>query len=239
MDGDPPDGRADMTPLPAAPDGVARRTFVRDNTALLPVPLCPEIVLHVAAEALPLWEKTEQELGEIGLPAPFWAFAWAGGQALARHVLDRPELVAGRRVLDLGAGSGLVGIAAMRAGAAHVTASDPDPWAIAAIGLNAAANGVNVTAAAGDGLDTDASAFDVVLIGDLFYEKPLAERVLAFVERAHGNGAAILIGDPGRSYLPRNRLVRLAEYSVPTTRALEDSEIKRTAVWSPGSPSQG
>ncbi|WP_132805696.1 class I SAM-dependent methyltransferase [Tepidamorphus gemmatus] len=238
MDGDLPDGRAGMTARPVAPDGMARRSFVLDNTALLPVPLCPEILLHVADEALALWQRTEQELDEIGLPAPFWAFAWAGGQALARHVLDHRDTVAGRHVLDLGAGSGLVGIAAMRAGAASVTAIDPDPWAIAAIGLNAAANGVNVTAVEGDGLDGEASGFDVVLIGDLFYEQPLAERLLAFVERAHRGGAAILIGDPGRSYLPRHRLVRLAEYSVPTTRALEDSEIKRTAVWSPGWPAR-
>lgn len=213
--------------------------FVLDNTTLLPVPLCPEIVLHVAAEALPLWAKTEEELGEIGLPAPFWAFAWAGGQALARHLLDRPDLVAGRRVLDLGAGSGLVAIAAMRSGAARATASDPDHWAIAAIGINAAANAVSVTATDIDLLDGDAAGFDVILVGDLFYEKPLAERVLAFLDRSQANGAAILIGDPGRSYLPKDRLVRLAEYSVPTTRALEDSEIKRTLVWSLAAARQG
>lgn len=228
-----------MTHLPAAPNGQARRAFVLDNTTALPVPLCPEIVLHVADEALALWARTEAELDEIGLPAPFWAFAWAGGQALARHVLDHPALVAGRRVLDLGAGSGLVGIAAMLAGAAHVTASDPDPWAIAAIGINAAANGVTVTATAADLLDGDAAGFNVILVGDLFYEKPLAKRVLAFLDHAQAAGATALIGDPGRSYLPKDRLLRLAEYSVPTTRALEDSEIKLTAVWSLAPARQG
>lgn len=221
-----------MTPLPAAPDGRARRAFVLDNTTPLPVPLCPEIVLHVAAEALPLWAKTEEELGEMGLPAPYWAFAWAGGQALSRHVLDHPDSVSGKRVLDLGAGSGLVAIAAMLAGAASAMASDPDPWAIAAIGINAAANRVAVTATDLDLLDGDVDGFHTILVGDLFYEKPLAERVLAFLDRAQVGGAVVLIGDPGRSYLPKARLVRLAEYSVPTTRALEDSEIKRTAVWS-------
>lgn len=223
-----------------APDGAVRDTddraaFICDNTRPRPVPLCPEITVRVADEALPLWRKTEEELGEMGLPPPFWAFAWAGGQALARYVLDHPEAVRGRRVLDLGAGSGLVAIAAMRAGAASATAADPDRWAAAAIGLNAALNGVRVDVAAADLLDGPLDILEAVpetvLVGDLFYEKPLAGRVLRFLDRCRDAGATVLIGDPGRSYLPRARLEKLAEHGVPTTRALEDAEIKRTAVW--------
>lgn len=205
--------------------------FVHDNTIPRPVPLCPEIAIRVADEALPLWTKTEEELGEMGLPPPFWAFAWAGGQALARHVLDHPETVRGRPVLDLGAGSGLVAIAAMKAGAASAAAADPDTWAAAAIGLNAELNGVCVTAVAADLLDGPVGDYRTILVGDLFYEKPLAERVLGFLDRCREAGAIVLVGDPGRSYLPKERLEKLAEYGVPTTRALEDAEIKRTAVW--------
>jgi predicted nicotinamide N-methyase len=210
---------------------VWRTEFVHDNTMPRPVALCPEITLRMADEALPLWTKTEEELGVLGLPPPFWAFAWAGGQALARHILDNPGFVSGRTVLDLGSGSGLVAIAAMKAGARSATAADPDPWAVAAIGLNAALNRVRVSACGDDLLESATSGFDTILAGDLFYEKPLAGRVLAYLVRAAGAGAEILIGDPGRSYLPSDRLVKLAEYGVPTTRALEDADIKRTAVW--------
>ena len=221
--------------LPAAPP--ARITdpiaFIRANTRLRAVPLVPEIVLHVADEAVPLWSKTEDELGEAGLPPPFWAFAWAGGQALARHILDTPHIVAGRDVLDLASGSGLVAIAAMKAGAARARAADIDPFAREAILLNAAANGVVITPLADDLLATavvDVSA-EVVLAGDIFYERDTAARALAFLARHHGRGATVLIGDPGRSYLPRERLTALAEFHVPVTRDLEDAEIKHTKVW--------
>ncbi|ESR22569.1 class I SAM-dependent methyltransferase [Lutibaculum baratangense] len=209
----------------------ARRAFVEANTLVLPVPHCPEIRLHVADEALPLWEKTEEELGEAGLPPPFWAFAWAGGQALARYILDNPETVSGRRVLDLGAGSGLVAIAAMKAGAASALAADTDPWAEAAVALNASLNGVAVTSSTQDMLDGGTEGFDLVAVGDLFYERPLAARVLAFLDRAMEAGAGVLVGDPDRTYLPRERLRHLALYEVPTPRALEDMEIKKTSVW--------
>lgn len=209
----------------------SRRDFVAANTAVRPVPHCPEILLHLADEALPLWEKTEEELGQIGLPPPFWAFAWAGGQALARYLLDNPGVVAGRRVLDLGAGSGLVAIAAMKAGAAHALAADPDPWSAAAIGLNAELNGVAVDATTADLLDGPAPKADLLAVGDLFYEKPLAARVLGFLDRCRAAGAEILVGDPGRTYLPRGRLSHLATYEVPTPKALEDLEIKQTAVF--------
>jgi predicted nicotinamide N-methyase len=207
--------------------------FVQSNTRLLAVPLAPEIRLHLAEESLPIWQRSEEELGRIDVPPPWWAFAWAGGQALARHLLDHPALVAGRRVLDLGAGSGLAGIAAMKAGAAHVIAADIDAYALAAIALNAAVNGVTVETMDADVLSAWPAGFDVVLVGDLFYERPLAERVLAFVEAAHAEGVAVLVGDPRRAHFPKDRFVEVAQYSVPVTRDLEDAEIKRSSVWRP------
>lgn len=204
--------------------------FIRANTMLLAPPLVPEVRLHLAHEALPLWEKTEEELGELGLPPPFWAFAWAGGQALARYILDDPALVSGGRVLDFASGSGLVAIAASKAGAAEVTASEIDRFALTAIAANIEANGVRVTIAEADAIGSD-EGWDTVLVGDAFYEKPLAERLLGWLQALAGRGATVLVGDPGRTYLPKQRLTRLATYDVPVTRALEDAEIKRTSVW--------
>ena len=206
--------------------------FIRAETRLRPVPLVPEISLHVADEAVPIWHRTEEELGELGLPPPFWAFAWAGGQALARHVLDHPDAVRGKRVLDFASGSGLVGIAAMKAGAAGVTCADIDPFAVAAIALNGEANGVVLTPVQDDLIGRD-DGWDTVLAGDIAYERDLAEKVFAWLLALAGRGATVLIGDPGRTYLPKDRLEKLAEYSVPVTRELEDMEIKRTAVWRP------
>lgn len=208
-----------------------RAGFIRANTTVLAPPLVPEVKLHLAHEAVPLWQKTEEELGEIGLPPPFWAFAWAGGQALARHVLDHPPLVAGKRVIDLAAGSGLVGIAAMKAGAARVLAGDIDAFACAAASLNAALNAVALEVTGADLLTAPAPDCDVILVGDLFYEQALAARVLAWLAEAEARGIPALIGDPGRSYLPREQLTRLGEYRVPVTRVLEDAEIKLTSVW--------
>lgn len=204
--------------------------FILAETRLRPVPHAPEIVLHVADEATELWQKTEEELGEIGLPPPFWAFAWAGGQALARYILDHPETVRGRRVLDFASGSGLVAIAAMKAGAAGVTACDIDPFAVAAIGMNAKANGVAVTSLAADIVGQD-GGWDTVLAGDICYERDLAARVTGWLLDLSSRGATVLIGDPGRSYLPKDRLESLAVYEVPVTRTLEDSDIKKSSVW--------
>jgi predicted nicotinamide N-methyase len=211
-----------------------RKAFIRANTRLTPVPHVPEISLYVATESVPIWLKTEQELDAMGLPPPYWAFAWAGGQALARHVLDHPEIVAGKRVLDLAAGSGLVAIAAARCGAAPVVAADIDAFTDPAISLNAEANGVYIEILTQDLLDRPAPSeprYDVILVGDLFYERDTAARALAFLDRHAASGSRVLIGDPGRTYLPKDRLTRLAEYSVPVTRELEDMEIKRTSVW--------
>ena len=204
--------------------------FIHAETRLLPVPHTPEISLHVADEATELWQRTEEELGEIGLPPPFWAFAWAGGQALARYILDHPETVRGRRVLDFASGSGLVAIAAMKAGAAQVSACDIDSFAIAAIQLNAQANGVTVTPVQADLIGQD-GGWETVLAGDICYERDLAERVTDWLFRLSQRGATVLIGDPGRSYLPKDRLERLDMYEVPVTRTLEDAEIKKTSVW--------
>jgi predicted nicotinamide N-methyase len=209
-----------------------KSAFIRANTRLRPVPLTPEISLFVADEAVPLWHKTEEELGEAGLPPPFWAFAWAGGQALARYVLDTADLVRGKAVLDLASGSGLVGIAAMKAGAAAVTVADIDAFACAAAALNAAENGVMITTSGNDLLaGGKPDRWDVILAGDIFYERDTAQRAYAFLSAHAAQGATVLIGDPGRSYLPRDKLRRIADYSVPVTRDLEDAEIKKTAVW--------
>jgi predicted nicotinamide N-methyase len=204
--------------------------FILGNTTLISPPHVPEVRLHLADEAHELWRKTEEELNEIGLPPPFWAFAWAGGQGLARYILDYPTTVAGRRVLDFAAGSGLVGIAAARAGAQSVLAADIDPYSAAAIHLNARTNAVALDYAGADLIDRD-DGWEIVLAGDVFYEKPIADRLIAWFERLARRGAVILIGDPGRSYLPKNRLLPLAVYEVPVTRALEDAEVKRTTVW--------
>jgi predicted nicotinamide N-methyase len=206
-------------------------TFIRANTKLIAPPLVPEIKLYLAEETLPIWQKTEEELGEMNVPPPFWAFAWAGGQALARFLIDNPHEVAGKRVLDLGSGSGLSAIAAMRAGAASVLAADIDAMASTAVALNAAANDVEIDATKEDLLVGQPCGFEAILVGDLFYERKLADRTLKFIETGAGAGATVLVGDPQRNYFPKARFEVAAEYSVPVTRELEDAEIKRTAVW--------
>ncbi len=205
--------------------------FILANTRLLPPPLVPEIRLHLAEESLPIWRKTEEELGEMGLPPPYWAFAWAGGQALARYILDHAGQVAGKRVLDIGAGSGISAIAAARSGARCVAAADIDAIAVSAMRLNGAANGVEITATTDDWLSGASPDGDILLVGDLFYERPLAERVMAFVRRRAAEGSLVLVGDPRRSYFPTDDFAPIMHYEVPVTRELEDAEIKRAAVW--------
>ncbi len=208
----------------------AKRDFVVANTRLVAPPLTPEIRLRLADEAVPIWRKTEEELGAMGLPPPFWAFAWAGGQALARYALDHPALVRGKRVLDFGSGSGLVAISAALAGAAEAQASDIDAFAVAAIEANAGENGVAVAARLEDLVGAD-EGWDAVLAGDVSYEKEMAEAVTAWLASLARRGAAVLIGDPRRTYLALDRLETVIEYRVPVTRELEDSEIKRTGVY--------
>lgn len=207
----------------------SERDFVRDHTAIAAPPLVPEIRLHLAAEITPLWQATEATLHRSQLPPPYWAFAWAGGQALARHLLDRPALVAGRHVLDFGAGSGVVAIAAAKSGA-RVTAAEPDPFALAALALNATLNDVTIAVADNDVLDDDGT-WDAVLAGDMCYERPLAGRLIAWLAARARAGALVLLGDPGRAYLPTAGLQALARYWVPTPLDLEDREARETTVW--------
>jgi predicted nicotinamide N-methyase len=207
-----------------------RAAFIRAETRLLAVPHAPEIRLYVAEEATALWQKTEDELGEMGLPPPFWAFAWAGGQALARYILDHPAIVQGRTVLDVASGSGLVGIAAAMAGAREVQGADIDAFAAEAIAINAEANGVRVTPRLADLVGTD-EGWDVVLTGDIFYERDIAERMWPWLAALEERGATVLIGDPGRSYLPKDKVEQIAQYRVQVTRELEDAEIKLSRVW--------
>jgi predicted nicotinamide N-methyase len=246
------DAPVSMPPWPSSLE------IIRSSTGLKPVPLVPEIRLYQASEPIELWQRTEQVTGRTGLDPPFWAFAWAGGRALARYLLDHPEAVSGKHAIDVASGSGLVAIAAVMAGAADVTAYDIDPLAAAAIAINAEANGVTVPAVCADLLEAEgppaSSAIppasdavhtgqtalldtrgrpdpDLVLVADAFYEKELADQVLRFAERNRARGSAVLLGDLGRTYLPRARLVPLASYDVPGLLAMEGADTKRTTVW--------
>ena len=235
----PEPGRRDLSAHPRDEMGAmleaprTAREIVRTSTRLRSVALVPEIRLHQASEPISVWQRTETATGRTGLEPPFWAFAWAGGQALARYLLDHPETVRGRPVTDIASGSGLVAIAAARAGAAVVAAYDIDPLAVAAITLNAAANDVTVLAVGADILDEDADGTEVLLVADAFYERELAGRVTRFLERGQAQGADVLVGDFGRAYLPRDRLSPLATYDVPGLAAVEDSDVKRTTIWAP------
>ncbi|MGD0605854.1 MAG: 50S ribosomal protein L11 methyltransferase [Streptosporangiaceae bacterium] len=211
----------------------AARDIVRASTRLRSVALVPEIRLYQASEPISVWQRTETATGRTGLDPPFWAFAWAGGQALARYLLDHPETVRGRPVIDMASGSGLVAIAAARAGAVAVTAYDIDPLAVAAIALNAAANDVTVLAVGADILADEVAGTEVLLVADAFYERALAGRVTRFIERGQARGADVLVGDLGRAYLPRDRLSPLATYDVPGLAAVEDADVKRTTIWAP------
>jgi len=210
--------------MKSAPDD-----FIRANTTLGAPPHVPEIRLYLADEAHELWHKTEEELDQIGLPPPFWAFAWAGGQGLARYILQNPEITAGKNILDFASGSGLVAIAAAMTGAHHVLAADIDPWAATAITLNAQINNVGISSTEENLIGKD-DGWDVILAGDVFYDQDLAVSLIPWFESLANRGAKVLIGDPGRAYRPKSGLVELQVYSVPVTRVLEDSEIKRTAV---------
>lgn len=212
-------------------DPQSRRAFILANTRLQSPPHTPELRLHLADEITPIWRMTEEALEEIGVPPPFWAFAWAGGQALARYILDHRDEVADRSVIDFASGSGIVAVAAAKAGAARVLAADIDGFCGAALSLNALANDVVTDFTDQDLLDSPPPEADIILAGDICYEKPLAARVMAWLQAGARNGTRVLIGDPGRTYFPRDGLVQLAEYQVPTTRELEDMEVKRTAVW--------
>ncbi|HUT51650.1 MAG TPA: 50S ribosomal protein L11 methyltransferase [Alphaproteobacteria bacterium] len=205
-------------------------TFIRENTVVEAPCLVPEIRLHLVHEITPIWEATEKEMNEADLAPPYWAFAWAGGQALARYVLDNPEVVAGKTVLDFAAGGGIAGIAAHMAGAARVLAADIDPFAAAALVLNAEINGVSVEITTSDLIDAE-PAWDVVLAGDICYEGPTSLRAEAWFRRLAGAGVRVYIGDPGRTYLPKEGLEKITAYAVRTTRAIEDTDLRNACVW--------
>jgi predicted nicotinamide N-methyase len=205
--------------------------FVRRNTAITAPPVVPEIRLHLATEVTPIWQATEETLAQGAIPPPFWAFAWAGGQALARYLLDHPAEVAGRSVLDFGAGSGLVAIAAAKAGAASVLAAEIDHFAAAAIAANAAINSVAIEVTSADVIGTIDPRWEVVTAGDVCYEQPMADRVAAWLRDLAGQQRLVLLGDPGRTYLPAAGLCERARYLVPTSRDLEDRELRVGVVW--------
>jgi len=205
--------------------------FVRRNTAVAAPPLVPEIRLHLATEITPIWQATEESLARGAVPPPFWAFAWAGGQALARYILDHPAEIAGRSVLDFGAGSGLVAIAAAKSHATSVLAADIDHFAAAAIAANAEMNDVAVSVTTADVIDTADLRWEVVTAGDVCYEQPMAARVSAWLAALAGRGCLVLLGDPGRAYLPADGLRKRARYLVPTSRELEDRDTRDGVVW--------
>jgi predicted nicotinamide N-methyase len=213
-----------------AVDQLARwRDFVRSQTAPTPVALVPEISLYQATELTPLWHATSAQLGRYDA-SPFWAFPWAGGQALARHLLDHPGLVRGRRVLDFATGSGLVGIAAVLAGAASVDSTDLAPFCEVVVPMNAALNGVSLSPRLVDVMDQPLDGVEVVLAGDVFYEKPLAERSLAWFRAMSARGVSVLVGDPGRLYSPREGVSDLACFEVPVSLEIEERTPMRAWV---------
>jgi predicted nicotinamide N-methyase len=204
--------------------------LVLSATLLAPVPFVPEISLYQADDIYAIWELTEHALGQTDLPPPFWCVPWPGGQAVARYLLDHPRLVAGRTVLDVGSGSGLVAIAAARAGASAVTAAEPDPLATAAIAANAAANDLPVPRCVGDAREAGVRA-DVVVAGDVWYERELADQVSAYLDEVAAAGAEVLIGDIGRRYFPRGRYRCVASYEIPASTMLEGRTLLRASVW--------
>lgn len=213
------------------PDHVTPEDFIRSHTRLAAPPLVPELRLHLATEVTPLWEATEAFLAANNLPPPYWAFAWVGGQALTRWLLDNPEQVRGKRVLDFAAGCGLSALGAARAGAASAEAAEIDAFSIAAIRLNAAANDLAVEVVQDDIVGCANRGWDLVVAGDVCYERPMAERVFAWFRRLAADGVQVLMADPGRSYLPKNGLLRLASYAVPCSRDLEDRDMREAAVY--------
>lgn len=206
-------------------------SFIRAQTKIARPSLVPELKLHLATEISPIWRATQTELDDLGLPPPYWAFCWPGGQALTRYLIDNPSVVKGKRVLDFAAGSGISGIAAARAGAASVSAAEIDDFAAEAIRLNADLNKARIDVVTQDLVGRMDLGLDLVLAGDVCYERPMAERVFAWFEQLAEAGVTVLMGDPGRAYLPRKGLVEVARYQVPTSTELEDKDMRLTIVW--------
>ena len=207
------------------------KDFILAHTVAVSPPACPEMRLHLATEITPMWQATETYLDRHNVPPPYWAFPWVGGQALARHILDNPELVRGKAILDFASGSGLVAIAAMMAGAEKVLATDIDGVALAAIKLNAEINGVEVIASDEDVLDRDDCPWDLIVAGDVCYEKPMGEKVFAWLRRCSAGGATALMADPGRAYLPKTGLMRLAQMTIACSLELEDKTSRDVGIY--------
>ena len=221
-----------MTDPARAPlDGAARDAFIRAYTALAAPTLVPELRLHLATEITPLWHATQELLDDGDLQPPYWAFAWPGGQALARFLIDESVHVARRDVFVLAAGSGIDAIGAACAGAARVAAADIDPFARSAIALNARANHVTIEIVDGDPLDDPPPVVDVILAGDVCYDEQMAPRVIAWLRRAAATGTEVLIADPGRAFLPERGIELLQRYDVPTSNELEDRAVRETGVF--------
>jgi len=205
--------------------------FIVAHTAVSSPPACPELRLHLASEVTPLWEATEAYLEQNNVPPPYWAFPWVGGQALARYILDNPSLVAGKSVLDFASGSGLVGIAAKMAGASEVLATDIDKVALEAIALNMRENGVEIDFSDRNVLDAEDCPWDVIVAGDVCYEKPMAEKTFAWLRRCSAKGAKALMADPGRAYLPKTGLMRLDQITVACSLDLEDKTSRDVGIF--------
>ncbi len=205
--------------------------FVTENTVPAQAPLVPEITLHLASEVTPLWHATEETMAQNGLPPPYWAFAWPGGQTFARLLLDRPELARGRTVLDFASGCGIAAIAAAKSGAKRIVATEIDSFAVAALNLNAELNGVAFEIMEGDILAEPPAKWDLILAGDVCYERPMAERTLAWLDKAVAQGPEVLIADPGRAYLPKSGLTEIARHDVPTSLDLENRKIMTTVIY--------
>jgi predicted nicotinamide N-methyase len=207
------------------------KDFILTQTLLTAPAFIPEIRLHLATEVTPLWQATEDTLREINIQPPYWAFAWPGGQALARYLLDQPSVVQGRRVLDFAAGSGLVGIAAHIAGAAAVWANDIDPFCLEALALNAAANNAPLTILGQDLIGQPLPPIDLLIAGDIFYDRRMTDHIFPWLQTIAGQGVEVLLADPGRAYLPKTGLTPLARFTVPTSLDLEDRAERETVVY--------
>jgi predicted nicotinamide N-methyase len=227
-----------VSSIVATPSPANLRAFVRRQTRLLPLADLPGIRLHLADDVTTVWHRAGALLGETDASLPYWAFAWSGGLALARYLLDHPEEVAGQRVLDVASGSGLCAIAAVKAGAASVQAIDIDPLSAAAVAINARANGVRIGFTLGDATAISPSAGDVILAGDICYEEGMAARLLDWLRSGASDGARVLLGDPGRTYLPEG-LTRLASYRVRSSREIEEAETKDSSVFTIAAPTLG
>lgn len=210
---------------------VSARDFILTHTRPGSPPLVPEVQLYLSTVVMPLWARLDEATGQVGVDPPFWAFAWVGGQAIARYILDHPEEVQGKRVLDFGAGSGVSGIAALLSGASSVTAYEIDPFAREAITMNARANGVELNAVDEGAINEPPTGVDLILAGDIAYEETMSARVLPWLRGAHDVGIRVLLGDPGRDYFPRQEFVQLTEYEIPTSRDLEGVESRQAGVF--------